>query len=315
MKIEKKGNVYYHKGVKVTDAGILEYCRKLVIPPAYTDVVIYYNATRKYKLSFTGVDSKGRTQYIYQKWWSDKARNEKHCNILEYGRNIKNIEAHIKSVLNKGQIHAEYTQCLVVRIMMLGNFRIGNDKYKTLYDSHGIGTIECKHVQFDRKKKTVKIEFVGKKGVSNAATIDDPIIFSHLERLVKGKKPGSRVFETDTQIHASVNKFLLQFGDITSKMIRIWNANILLIDKIRTSDVGSSQTDRKKFINSAIKEIAETIHNTPTICKKEYINGDLIELFIEHPIKSKKIFTGTSSDAILLKYLSNDCSATGNSTS
>jgi len=312
MIIEKRVTGFFNKDQKIKDPEILEYCKKLVIPPAYKDVRIYYSKTRKYKILFTGVDSKGRTQYIYQKWWSDKARSDKHFNILEYGSKILEIEKHTRNVLDRkenktdDQIH-EYLCCLILKIMMLSNFRIGNEKYKKLYSSYGITTIECRHIRIG---KTMKIEFIGKKGVVNTSIIDNPEIIKHVSRLMKGKKPTENLFEIKqngkvmTVDNLDINRFLLKFGNITSKMIRIWNANIILLEKMAVESSKMTISERKKHINEAIKEISATIHNTPAICKKEYLNNDLIELFINHPVKTKKITSDKTATDQLLKFLS-----------
>ena len=64
VKVGKKNKThlyeYHADGVKVTSPVILKYIRSLVIPPAYTRVMIRYNKNpRKDKVTYVGFDSKG----------------------------------------------------------------------------------------------------------------------------------------------------------------------------------------------------------------------------------------------------------------
>jgi DNA topoisomerase-1 len=71
-----------------------------------------------------------------------------------------------------------------------------------------------------------------------------------------------------------VNKFLKKYNDkITSKDLRTWNANNLLLEYIKLPEI----KNKKNPVKKAIEKVAEKLHNTYTICVKSYINPVLVE--------------------------------------
>ena len=63
------------------------------------------------------------------------------------------------------------------------NFRVGCDKYKKLYNSYGVTTLNKSHIKMDKGKMI--IEFVGKKGVQNKSNIKDKKICKLLTQICR----------------------------------------------------------------------------------------------------------------------------------
>ena len=69
-------------GKKIVDTSVLEYIKSLRIPPAYTHVEIHVatkagRSCEPIKLTYTGVDIAGRTQYGYSAAHRARASKEK----------------------------------------------------------------------------------------------------------------------------------------------------------------------------------------------------------------------------------------------
>ena len=66
---------------------------------------------------------------------------------------------------------------------------------------------------------------------------------------------------------------------ITTKDVRTWNANTLFLEylkKIKKNSKGKENSNIKKDIKKAIEMVAEKLHNTYSICKKSYIDPEII---------------------------------------
>jgi len=311
MLINRTGNaplfLYESKGERIRDKNILEYIKSLSIPPMYSNVVIHVSISAEgpkepAKLTYTGVDDKGRTQYGYSKAWKDKSKKQKYKSLIPFGIALpkirKSINATLSSKIGNGYPSLELCIALIIRIIMSCNFRLGNTKYKHMYKSHGITNIEVRHVKF--KTNTANISFIGKKGVHNECTIDDPQIITHLKKLVAGKNKSDHVFiynssdDCTAEIIANdINEWMKQFSvDISSKMFRTYMTNIMFIEMMRSMDPpeGLSDKQRKKNINIVMDNISQSIHNTRTVCKKEYTHPGLIDMYLEQPRRFKKLF-------------------------
>jgi DNA topoisomerase IB len=67
---------------------------------------------------------------------------------------------------------------------------------------------------------------------------------------------------------------------------------------------GLSENARKKNINAVLDSISSSIHNTRAVCKKEYMHPSLIEMYIEHPRRYKKLFISAAApEAAFISFL------------
>ena len=86
---KKIGNDFIYldrKGEKVTDPKVLERIKKLVLPPAWTEVWIAAKANGH--LQATGIDAAGRKQYRYHHEWSRHRNETKYFRLLEFGSKL-----------------------------------------------------------------------------------------------------------------------------------------------------------------------------------------------------------------------------------
>lgn len=302
---------YEADGKPVTDPVILEYIKSLVIPPAYKDVEIRYNKDpRADKLAYIGYDSKGRPQHIYAKWWVEHAKFVKFCKMIQFGAKLPAIQSDMKRLASQKKITKNKIIALVMRIIVLCNFRIGNEKYAQRYKSYGISTIEVHHVKF--KGRSAVFNFIGKKGVLNECTVVEPGVVAAIKELTAGKKPSDKVFTYDGGIlikPTEVNNWLKSYDpSFTSKMFRIFTVNTLLIGRMREVEPKKmTAAARKKYVVSILKEISCVVHNTPAICKKDYSDVEIINMFIDHPKKWEAAFRGGSPRIAFINFLKKKC--------
>jgi len=186
--------------------------------------------------------------------------------------------------------------------------RIGSEKYKNENDSFGATTLESRHVKVHGD--TVSVDFIGKKGVRNKCKMRS----KRLSRNVRIKK---RTLNKDDPIftyrrgncwyslkNTDVNKYLKKFGNFSSKNFRTWVANLTFITEILKSVNHDLENKRKYNINEAVLGTARRLNNTPSVCKTNYIDPYLIELYLN----DTKRFLGTfkhasTKDEISVRYI------------
>jgi DNA topoisomerase-1 len=284
-------------GKIVSDKKVIDYVQSLVIPPAYHDVKIFMEANPK--ILFEGFDDKNRLQQIYSPAHKKRASKDKFCHLLEFGQALPKIESDIKKYMTSIKMTKNKAISLIIKIIMLCGFRVGNLKYQKLYGSHGISNIFKNHITESKGKMIIK--FIGKKGVLNECEISDKSIIIEMQKLIKTKKQTDKVFtyplggEEQIIKAIEINAWLKSYNPaLTTKMFRTWDTNVLFIENTRASSDPSelSLASRKKVVNSAMQLISKQINNTVCVCKKQYMHADLIDLYIDHPKKYKKYFHG-----------------------
>ena len=315
---KQKPNFTYvnDQGREVTNKDILEYIRKVRVPPAYRNVKIYMNKCEK--VLATGIDDAGRKQYVYNPDFVKKQNKKKQCKMIDFSKNVNKILKDIDRLLEQKTLNHKKIVAAIIKIMLVCHFRIGNEKYKEKYQSYGITTITRKHVKFIGNGNTpsaAEIRFIGKKGVDNFCKLKDVQLVGILRTLVRnnGGSNNKPVFthKREPVTSKDINKFLRHYGEFTAKQFRTWSANMLFIETLNANLANIDYdhvTKRKKLVAEIFKEISPKLHHTPAICKKSYVNSDLVDTLIANPQRIVKIMRKekTAND-VFIKFLQKKC--------
>ena len=135
-------------GAPVTDAGTLQRIAGLAIPPAWTDVWICPDPLGH--IQATGVDSRGRTQYRYHPLWREQRDALKFDHMLRFAGALPELRAATVHDLRRRGLNRDRVASGAVRLIDLGLFRIGGEKYAELDHHYGATTLEKRHVTVTR---------------------------------------------------------------------------------------------------------------------------------------------------------------------
>ena len=290
MKISRVGNYktgfkYYKNKVEITNSDEIDKIKLLKIPPAYENVTIINNK----KIIAYGYDSKNRKQVLYNPKFIAKQNIIKYKKISssikffsklkkKIARDLSNTDEKIKAI------------AIIITLIFTCGFRIGNKKYEKENNSVGLTTLKYNHLKFENNKIT--IDFIGKKGVRNLAYCNHKIINEYLSnkyKITTSKDDyiftyGINKIITSNDVNEYLKKISNYYSDtktntiITTKDLRTWNANTLFITffkKLRRND-NNDNSNIEKNIKKAIEMVAEKLHNTYSICKKSYIDPEII---------------------------------------
>ena len=284
-KIDNNKFFYYYKNKLITNKNIIENINKIRIPPGYNNVKINENFDDD--ILAIGEDSAGRKQYMYNKNYIEEQSEIKFCDLINFGRKIKKIRKDINDHINREINNFSKEDIIYMALYLIDNcnFRIGSKKYKELYNSYGVTTLNSKHFKF--LKNYVRIEFIGKKGVLNKSVIKNKNVMYNLGHLCSTYRNQEFIFSYDfdgklVQLSDKVvNSFLQQkyHKSLTVKMFRTWNANNILLREIIDLEAPRNTKDAENNINKIVKKVANKLHHTPNVSKKSYINNELLNLY------------------------------------
>ena len=282
-----KSHIFYDKRNNlIKDKKYIDDCISgIYIAPAYNNVKI--NLNKKAKVLAIGYDDKNRAQYIYNKKFVEKMKKQKFYNLylfgLQYNKIINDINKNIKLSEDNKLKHI----CIILKLIIDCNFRVGNDEYMKQNNSYGVTTLKSKHILVNKDKVT--IDFIGKKSVRNICSVDNKTIKRHLKKKKKTLKNNKRIFTcNNTNINSNdVNTYIKQFGDFSSKDFRTWSANIKLISYLLKSEKETID----KEVKECVTKVADKLHHTPEVCKKNYIFTELIEFYKKDKTKFNKYFS------------------------
>lgn len=300
---------YDKKGEELSDKSLIKSALEgLYIPPAYDNVKIDLN--KKHKVHAIGYDEKSRPQYIYNKKYIEQQSEKKFDHMVKFGKKFKSILRKINEDLYSPKDSKEKQIAMILKLIMECHFRVGNERYSKKNNSYGTTTLETKHIKV--KKNAVEIDFVGKKKVRNVCTVRNKKIVKVLKEKKRTLNKNDKIFTYRTgnkyfTIKASdVNKYLKQFGKFSTKNFRTWGANVeLIVQLVKNCD--KCKPDTKKKIQSILKEsigkVAKKLHNTPAVCKSNYLDPELIKFFTFDCKGFLKHFNDRSKENIYKSYV------------
>jgi len=298
---------YFDKKGNKVDPSIVKLCLEgIYIPPAHKDVKI--NLNKKAKVLAIGYDNKDRAQYIYNKKYVEKQSKSKFNHMFEFGESYKKIQNQINRDLFNENDSKEKQVASVLKLVIDCCFRIGNDKYSKENKSYGVTTLENRHIKVS--KDLVTLDFIGKKGVRNTCKVRNKKLSKNLRTKKRTLTKNDRIFTYRVKNKyynvksSDVNKYLKKFGDFSAKNFRTWIANLEFISQLLKKDKEDSENKRKKQVSEALQKVAHKLHNTPSVCKSNYIDPYLIDTFVKDSKRFHTTFRkATTKDEITEGYM------------
>ena len=304
----RAGSGFYYvmpNGQRVSDEATLARIRKLAIPPAYRDVWICRDA--RGHLQATGIDFRGRKQYRYHERWRSVRDEHKFERMLGFGRVLPRIHRRIARDLKLPGMPREKILATIVRLLEQTLIRIGNDEYARTNKSYGLTTLKNRHVNL--KGHRVRFSFRGKHGIKHDVEIEDP----RVARVLRGclDLPGQELFEyvaADDTVHAisssDVNEYLREIAGApyTAKDFRTWHATIEVLELLAGQHFGTVR-ESKGHLKEALQRVARRLGNTPTMCRKCYVNPVVIDAFLAGELRTVALRGGGDERVRLLHLL------------
>ena len=239
---------------------VRSHSRKIKIPPAWKNVKHFTN--RPYVA--TGVDSKGRLQYVYPKHVLEQGANRKYKRIERLAGRKEEILGEIIQDAKDGRVEAQ-----AVYTMYKTGFRPGSEKdTKSDVRAYGATTLLRRQVKVKPKNK-VEFDFIGKKGVRVKKEVQDRL----LSKIMKERRKDEHVFDTsDAEVREYWNNRTR--GQFQLKDLRTLKA-FETADKILKSTAAKSPIEIKKEV---IQAVSKELGNTPAIAASSYIAPKIAEL-------------------------------------
>ena len=281
-----KSGFYYvdYSGAKVTDEERLERIKALVIPPAWKHVRI--SPSTGSRIQAVGMDTTGRVQYLYDPRYAAKQQRKKFAKIEEFGEFLPKLrEITNRDIMLQG-FPREKVLAIMLRLINFLYIRVGAEKSAKNYKTYGITTLKNRHLSFGRKG-TLIFDFVGKSHVKHRKILVNEDLSSLMKELkdLGGKGKLFHYINDDGKpqpIKASdVNRYLKEAtaDHFSSKDFRTWGGTLLAAVELAEIGVAEDQGQLKKNVVAAIKNVADKLGNTPTVCRGSYVHPSVISSY------------------------------------
>lgn len=286
----KKGSGFSYRlstGELVKDKEILTRIRKLVIPPAWTNVWI--SDKENGHIQATGFDLRNRKQYKYHPQWNEVRNQTKFHRLLEFGKCLPALRKKIEADLASASLTKDKVLATIVSLMEKTFIRVGNSEYEKLYGSYGLTTLKDGHVKIHGG--TIAFSFKGKKGIHHSITLKN----KRLAKIVKACRdiPGKELFQyvNENGVRCTVDSGMVNNyikdatgNDFTAKDFRTWAGSLTILSCFKNLGLCDNEAQVKKNIVAAIDEVSLKLGNTRTVCRKYYVHPGIVKLYEEQSL-------------------------------
>jgi DNA topoisomerase-1 len=304
----RAGSGFYYlmpNGRRVTDEATLARIRRLAVPPAYRDVWICKDD--RGHLQATGIDARGRKQYRYHERWRSVRDAHKFERMIDFGRALPRIRQRVARDLKLPGMPREKVIATVVRLLESTLIRIGNAEYAKSNGSYGLTTLRNRHAVV--RGARVRFNFRGKHGIRHEVEIADPRAAKIVRQCLE--LPGQELFQyVDEEGNArdlgssDVNAYLraITGQEFTAKDFRTWYATSQALESLAGRPFDTAR-ESKSVLKRVLESVAGRLGNTPTMCRKCYINPVVVDAFLAGELRRNTLGRSGNERVRLLQLL------------
>jgi DNA topoisomerase-1 len=272
------------RGNRITDEAKLARIERLVIPPAWKDVWISPRPTAK--LQATGVDAAGRRQYLYHPDYRAQQEQAKYDKLIRFAERLPDLRAAMAEHMDRDALDRERVSAVAVRLIDLGWFRVGSERYARESRTYGITTLRKRHVHV--RGHRVAVSFRGKNRADVRTTLVDAELADAIKELLA--LPGGRRlfrYESEGELYnlsgARLNEYIgTHMGDeFTAKDFRTWGGTLTAAVALAERGIAETEAEGKRTIAAVMRTVAERLGNTPAVARASYVSPAVVEQYLD----------------------------------
>lgn len=223
--------------------------------------------------------------------------DDKQKRAVKLASKFEELDKKFDGMIERGNYVTDTARCaLACKMMMHTGIRIGNESSSEGYmtnphpnskkkpefvKTYGLTTLLPNHIQVQRGKAYVN--FLGKKSVKNSFCIGGTLA-KQIKEVLSTVSDGETFLEVTAY---ELTKFIKRYvgRKFTPKDFRTMRANMYANEKMLELMKHEAPTTKREY-NAEVREVcefvSEKLNNTPGVCKKSYIDGDLWAIYEEN---------------------------------
>jgi DNA topoisomerase I len=272
------------RGNRIDDPAKLERIESLVIPPAWRDVWISPRAGAK--LQATGLDAAGRRQYLYHPAYRAQQEQAKFDKLVRFAEKLPNLRQAMGEHMLLEPYERERVCAVAVRLINLGWFRVGSDRYAKTSRTYGVTTLNKSHVSV--RGSRVAFRFRAKhKALVRTTLVDSELATAIRElleqpggaRLFRYGPPGERCNVTGAVLNDYIREHMGE--EFTAKDFRTWGGTLMAAVALGEHGPPEDEDEGKRVVAAVMRKVGERLGNTPAVARASYVSPAVVEQYLD----------------------------------
>ena len=272
------------RGNRIDDPEKLERIESLVIPPAWRDVWISPRAGAQ--LQATGLDAAGRRQYLYHPEFRAQQEQAKFDKLVRFAERLPDLRQAMGEHMLLEPFERERVCAVAVRLIDLGWFRVGSDRYAKTSRTYGVTTLFKSHVTV--RGKRVAFKFRAKNKLLVRTTLVDEELASAIRELLD-QPGGARLFrygvagERCNLTGQVLNDYIREFmgEDFTAKDFRTWGGTLTAAIALAEHGPAEDAKEEKRVLAAVMRSVGKRLGNTPAVARSSYVSPAVVEQYLD----------------------------------
>jgi len=267
----------------INDPAKLARIQSLAIPPAWKDVRISPRPTAK--LQATGIDAAGRRQYLYHEDYRAAQEAAKYDKLVRFADALPAFRETMSEHVELEPLSPEWTCAVAVRLINLGWFRVGDERYAKAHKTFGITTLRKSHVSV--RGSRIAFRFRAKHRIWVRTAVVDSELAEAMRQL--RSQPGRRLFcyrlddETFNLTARKLNDYIAEFmgEEFTAKDFRTWGGTLIAAVALAEHGPAETETEKKRAVAAVMRTVGERLGNTPAVARASYVSPAVVEQYLD----------------------------------
>lgn len=272
------------RGKRITDEAKLARIEALVIPPAWQDVRISPSPTAK--IQATGVDAAGRRQYLYHEAFRARQEEAKYDRLVRFAEHLPELRVAMSEHMDRDSLDGDRVSAIAMRLIDLGWFRVGSDRYVRESRTYGITTLTKRHVRV--RGHRIAVDFRGKNRAQVRTTLVDAELADAIKELL-AVPGGRRLFRYEWEgdlcnlTGARLNEYIdTHMGDeFTAKDFRTWGGTLTAAIALAERGIVATEAEAKRSVAAVMRTVGERLGNTPAVARASYVSPAVIDQYLD----------------------------------
>jgi DNA topoisomerase-1 len=188
--------------------------------------------------------------------------------------------------MDRDALDRERVSAVAVRLIDLGWFRVGSERYARESRTYGITTLRKRHVHV--RGHRVAVSFRGKNRADVRTTLVDAELADAIKELLA--LPGGRRlfrYESEGELYnlsgARLNEYIgTHMGDeFTAKDFRTWGGTLTAAVALAERGIAETEAEGKRTIAAVMRTVAERLGNTPAVARASYVSPAVVEQYLD----------------------------------
>ena len=199
--------------------------------------------------------------------WREQRDAQKFAHMLRFAAALPALPAATLRDLTRRRLDRDRVAG-AVRLIDLGLFRIGGEKYAELDHHYGATTLQKRHVRVTGRD--VAFDYIAKEGKRRTVTVTDPAVRPTVRALARSANGLAALFAWENRgtwrpLHShQVSNYIAEHAGahFTAKEFRTWNATVLMGLLLANAERPGGARGLRATITASVRHVADWLGDT-----------------------------------------------------